>query len=238
MTEGKQTAVTTAKKPPRVRWQCPNGIHPGVLGSRRPRRDDIIRYCLPCSEKTGRLVERVAPALERERDSGAERAATKAKAKRQRDAATRERKRQAETERYTVEGVDLREELKRLARLRAFGGRSGPLVTNPPTFDISRRTVMPRSTLGWASPWDNRLVVSTWPGMTLADAKETLVHELAHLVVGKDRMSQSWHGKEFQRVMDAAFREAYKVTPTFRENAYHGRYAAALRRSEKAKEQQ
>ena len=65
----------------RVRWDCPNG-HPGVLGPMRPRMDSVVRYCLTCSQQTGRLVPRVAPALERKRE-----------AKRQRDAAKRERRR-------------------------------------------------------------------------------------------------------------------------------------------------
>jgi hypothetical protein len=48
----------------------------------KPRMDSIVRYCLPCSQKAGRLVRRVAPALERQREL-----------KRQREERERERKR-------------------------------------------------------------------------------------------------------------------------------------------------
>lgn len=49
----------------RFRWACPtvNSGHPAVLGSSRPHREDIVRYCLACSEATGRLVLRTAPVL-------------------------------------------------------------------------------------------------------------------------------------------------------------------------------
>ena len=43
------------------RWVCPQcGV--GKLGLQRPRKNDIVRYCFPCSEKAGVLVERVSPA--------------------------------------------------------------------------------------------------------------------------------------------------------------------------------
>lgn len=47
----------------RKRWRCRLcGV--GVLGPRRPRRNDAVRYCLPCTASTGRLVERYAPSAE------------------------------------------------------------------------------------------------------------------------------------------------------------------------------
>ena len=50
--------MTKTKK---KRWVCPQcGV--GKLGLQRPRKNDIIRYCFPCSEKAGVLVERVSPA--------------------------------------------------------------------------------------------------------------------------------------------------------------------------------
>jgi hypothetical protein len=39
------------------RWVCPNGC-PGVHAPDKPRADDVRRYCLPCSEASGRLVRR------------------------------------------------------------------------------------------------------------------------------------------------------------------------------------
>ena len=33
-----------------------------TLAPSRPRKDDTKSYCIPCSERTGRLVRRVCPA--------------------------------------------------------------------------------------------------------------------------------------------------------------------------------
>jgi hypothetical protein len=48
------------------RWVCPN-CKKGKLGKIRPRKNDIIRYCFPCSTKSGYLIERTSPADERKR---------------------------------------------------------------------------------------------------------------------------------------------------------------------------
>jgi len=224
--------MTKAK---RVRWECPNE-HPAVLGSPRPPKDSIVRYCLACSQESGRLVERIALALERKRAAAAVTAANKAKAKRSREATARERRKQAEIERYTVEGVDLRDELTCLLRLRAWNGRFGtpPLFQHRPELVISRRHQHP-TRLGYAEPWRWRITVATYPGQTLADARETLVHELTHLVVGHRPGTRGWHGPEFKNTMLAAFKEAYKVGPVgIPDSVYHGRYAAALRRRDGA----
>jgi hypothetical protein len=63
-----------------ARWVCPT-CNEGKLAPRRPRRDDVRRYCLPCSEKSGRLVSRVNPTLESKRQARKARAAAKRRAK-------------------------------------------------------------------------------------------------------------------------------------------------------------
>ena len=68
-----------------ARWKCPTCGH-GLLAPTRPRRNDVRRYCLPCSSKAGVLVERVAPALDAQR-------AARDVARRERDRKTRERDR-------------------------------------------------------------------------------------------------------------------------------------------------
>ena len=70
-----------------VRWSCPNGC-PGVLGPRQPRRSASVRYCLTCSAKSPTLVERTAPALERQREARAHKCIVKL-AERKRRVATR-----------------------------------------------------------------------------------------------------------------------------------------------------
>jgi DNA-directed RNA polymerase subunit N (RpoN/RPB10) len=49
-----------------VRWKCER-CGDGLLAPSKPRRDDVRRYCLPCSSETGKLVERFSPALEAQR---------------------------------------------------------------------------------------------------------------------------------------------------------------------------
>lgn len=219
----------------RTRWECPTGSHPARLGPRQPRRDDIVRYCLSCSEATGRLVERIAPALERQRQAAAER--TKTKAKRARAAAARRRAADvaAETERYTVDGVDLRDEVVRLCRLRTFGGAGGRLARRPPTFIVRRASARPRSVYGYAWPSRWRFQVTVFPGVDLAHLRETIVHELVHLYVGGEHSNHhAWHGPRWRTVMRQAFREAYGPDIVAPPNRYHGPYSAALRRRESA----
>jgi hypothetical protein len=48
------------------RWVCPN-CGGAVLAPSRPRKDDVRRFCLKCSAKSGRLIERSCPAAETKR---------------------------------------------------------------------------------------------------------------------------------------------------------------------------
>lgn len=221
----------------RVRWECPNG-HPAVLASTRPPLDSIDRYCLVCSAKTGRLVKRIAPALETKRTAAKQTSVAKAKAARARMRKAADRAKAADKARFTVEGVDLRDEMGCLLRLKAWKGAFGSPgfdggFHNTPELTVTRRSSYP-GRLGFAEPWRWRIHLAIYPGQSLADARETLVHELTHLVIGHQRGSRSWHGTDFKKLMLTAFKEAYKVGPVgIPDNVYHGRYAAALRRKEK-----
>lgn len=64
-----------------VRWRCPS-CSSGVLAPSRPRKLDVRRWCLDCSAKGPRLVERVPVALEAKRKERKKRQARKAAAKR------------------------------------------------------------------------------------------------------------------------------------------------------------
>lgn len=187
----------------RVRWQCPNDLHPAVLGSTRPPRTALVRYCLPCSVAAGRLVERIAPALERRRAAATARQAAKAKAKRQRAAAGRVAAVERETERFTVEGVDLRDELRTLCRLKAFGGARGRLAKRTPDFTVRRHQRQPRRWgVAYRYPW--RIHLALWPTITLAQARETIVHELTHLACRPNEH----HGVGFVMTLNRARAEA------------------------------
>lgn len=59
-----------AKAKKQYRWVCPE-CGKGALGPSRPRKDNIVRYCLPCSAKAGKLVARVCPALDNKRNKKA-----------------------------------------------------------------------------------------------------------------------------------------------------------------------
>lgn len=43
---------------PLRRWRC-SRCGSGCKAPSAPRKNDVRRYCLPCSEETGKLVERV-----------------------------------------------------------------------------------------------------------------------------------------------------------------------------------
>ncbi len=178
------------------------------------------------------MVERVAPVVERRRAQQANAAAAKAKRARVAAAKARAKAKAAETARYTVEGTDLRRECKRLLKLNTFGGRGGRLVKVPPRFEVTYRATAPRR-VGSADAGENRIWLANYPALDLADARETLVHELTHLVVDQWYPGAKPHGPEFKRLMTAAFKEAYKVLPVGLEPAASGGgHARALKRKE------
>lgn len=96
------------------RWVCPV-CGDGLLAPGKPRRDDVRRYCLDCSRKSGRLVQRTCPSLETAREVDRERRLEQAKAKRARIRKVREGVKAAakaheireSPESYTVEGKTL-----------------------------------------------------------------------------------------------------------------------------------
>lgn len=151
----------------RVQWKCPNG-HTGVLGPSKPRRDNICRYCLQCSAKTGKLVERVAPALEAKRQTKAQAAKERAKAK---TVAAKAR----EDAKWIVEGVDLRKALKAAMKLPTCNLR------HEPTLVVTRS-----KTKSYASgrAWISRRKITMVVGETAkaSNAVGTLLHEIAHHV--------------------------------------------------------
>ena len=74
--------------PQRKRYVCPL-CGTAVLSPSRMAKDDVRRFCLRCSERTGKLVARVSPVLERQRRRSKERTAKKAATKRHREAPKR-----------------------------------------------------------------------------------------------------------------------------------------------------
>ncbi len=103
-------------KPKQYRWECPL-CNAGKLASSRPRMDDVKRYCLSCSEETGRLVSRICPALERRREQRAQAGARRAASKRATASRHKRAEKDAQRRVETLHGVDIRAEFKRLERI-------------------------------------------------------------------------------------------------------------------------
>lgn len=177
-----------------ARWRCPN-CGAGILAPRRARRDDVRRYCLACSAETGRLVERVAPALEAERKRKAEASADRRRAKAERRA-----------EAWTIRTVDalgrerpmhVEREVKRVAKLM---GHRHVEVT------LQRRRVM----RGFCYPW--RIHISAPDGCATEDLQELIAHEVAHLVAPTPRRRgrRVMHGREFRDALAKVVGRAYR----------------------------
>lgn len=181
-----------------VRWKCPTCGN-GLLAPSRPRRNDVRRYCLPCSSKAGVLVERVAPALDKQRETRekarAERERKKReKARRQHDRAMNT-PRELAKRKFSVEGeygMPIKRETARLWKL---------LAKMPTTMHGAERTIRrvtnnhpPHVTLfkkGWRIDEQQRVWITgarlgvAWQGGTIEVAPcvswETLAHEIIHV---------------------------------------------------------
>lgn len=96
------------------RWICPN-CESGVNAPSKPRGDDTRRFCLPCSQETGRLVKRTAPALDAKREKKT--AARTEKARRERAAISAKRAAEREHER-AIKEADRKATIERMQRGR------------------------------------------------------------------------------------------------------------------------
>lgn len=198
--------TTTSKQ---HRWICPL-CSKGVNGPQRPRRDDVRRYCLPCSAKTGRLVERTAPALERARAESRQRSAAKR--------ATRTRTvKDTQLAARSAGPFDLLAEAKRLWNLPVMV-KQPRWVPQLPEIEFRRsrgtRGSSPKvRTSGrcYGNGWHARIVLTI--GSDPVDALDTVLHELVHAVMPDDEH----HGDRFWMVNRSAAREAWP-TATFRFN--------------------
>ncbi len=129
---------------------------------------------------------------------------------------------------YLVAGVALDREMDRLRALPVFAG--GPLEKRP-ELKVRRAAKRPNR-LGFAVPTEFRLSVTTYPGIRPGDVLETLLHELAHLHVGRAPEAHAWHGPTFKRTLARAMREAYGVRSVATRSTLHGAYAEGIERAE------
>jgi hypothetical protein len=128
---------------------------------------------------------------------------------------------------YLVAGVALDREMERLRALPAFA--DGPLAARAPELKVRRARSRPNR-LGFAVPSEFRLSVTAYPGIRPGDVLETLLHELAHLHVGRAAEAHAWHGRTFKATLARAMSEAYGVSGRLRSSTLHGGYAEAIER--------
>jgi len=212
----------------RRRWACPSEKHPGVLAPGRLQKNDVRRYCLPCSTETGKLVERVCPALEKRRQ---ERIQQRQRTERKKRASVRKaqqtraaRHRERRTVSIRDHEIDLHEELKWLwdrPRIQKAISRH-TLETSTevyrPFLVLRHATRLIPAMNATGCAWDNPLKVV----MTLGSAKNpvaaltTLLHELVHCAVGIHHD----HDGVFYRCMVEAAEEAWGISVPVSRLAY------------------
>lgn len=186
-----------AKK--RYRWVCPN-CDKGALGPQRPRKNNVVRYCLPCSSKAGVLVERTCPSLEKRRS--ARKAKVTKKAKRKRDSAKARR-----DELWVYQGWDLEKELTRMCKHPELNLRRKPVV------EIRRRK---QGNYCTGRSYGGRIVLTIPTEATAGQALALLAHEVAH----EDRGARG-HGERWRTVFTTLAEDLYgaEITPT--DSHYH-----------------
>lgn len=198
------------------KWKCPR-CGSGALAPSKPRRDDVRRYCLVCSASTGRLVMREAPALEAERARRAE--TTKAKRE-----ATKQRAARATAERFTVAEIDLRDEMHHFVHhAEVFIPLRGQKID----LRVRRCSRKPRTRFGFAWWHKMQIRILAYPAIDVHDVRETLVHELVHLVV-REGGSDGAHGVKFRATLRLACEQLFWIRPTLNRIA-HGEIAGLLR---------
>lgn len=217
----------------RVRWECPNGLHPGVLGSTRPPKDAVVRFCWPCSQESGRLVARSVPALERQRA-----AATAAATAKKRRRVERDRERAAAAlivpvidaggatfelnagellaaawktdelqaalgETWKYPGRQPMPELV-IRRGRADAGR--PALRAERGLHPDSLPIRERDAMSGRA-WPNRIVLTVRPGLGHEWLRAIVVHEAAHSAC----VSDEGHGRRWRSAYLRAVRELYGV---------------------------
>lgn len=211
--------MTTAMK----RWTCPL-CTAGKLAPGRPRRDDTRRYCLPCSEKTGRLVERVCAALEGARAAREEAAKAKAAKAAVSRKATRSTKAADERARLTIGGAYLSDFVRPYWRLLCEEARKVSPGLIVPAHDVPPALVVARSTRagyyrGTGSRRRTHLRFGP-SGIDKATALELLLHELCHGACAAANRAEGAHGPTFRRTLRAAAKRLWGVEVIIPQHRY------------------
>lgn len=160
------------------RWVCPK-CGTGCLAPSKPRLDDVRRYCLVCSESTGRLVLRHCPSIDRERER-----------------AEKERQEAAERRRKLDEKLSHQwPEVLRLYFEHWCDLDSWPRDERRRVRRTTLRLVCRHSTSGSSgTAWSRRRHIVVRAGTDRAAGLKVLCHEMAHIATpghGHDRLWRS-----------------------------------------------
>jgi hypothetical protein len=196
-----------------VRWKCAICNH-GLLAPMKPRKNDVRRYCLPCSSKTGKLVERISPTLEKQREIKT----VQRKVQTQKKNAKVSVKKKVRREK--VSSVN-----KRQAMIEKEGQRIWKLMEGwhkgKPMPQIQIKDARKERGHGWSN-CRNLIQVNIRRNQTERGSKwawYVLAHELAHVACPpllRDGKRDSHH-KEFYRALKHACEKRWKVTVSFAE---------------------
>lgn len=201
-----------------VRWKCGH-CESGVLAPSKPRRDDVRRYCLPCSQRTGKLVERTSPTLEKQRERRAAFVNQKVQRKREQQKqinnAARNEKKIAKQR-----AIKINNEAKRIWRYMEPFHKGRPL----PRIVIAEGR---GSQNGHATYWLNQIQINVDREQGEYKGKRVwhvLAHELAHCAAPPviTNGNRDVHHRMFYQCLKHAFEKRWKCAISFHEVTTYG----------------
>jgi hypothetical protein len=197
-----------------ARWKCPT-CNAGVIAPTKPRKNDVRRYCLPCSAKAGVLVERSAPALEKKREAKKE--TTKKKTTAKRATISKNNAPAKEQARIDAQRVKMiHKEAERIWRLMQPYHNGRPL----PRIKIVRGQNRGRQ-YGHAMSFINLIQVNVDLDQTIHRSRrvwQVLAHELAHCAVPPKATAngkRDVHSKEFYQCLREVWQKRWKCSISF-----------------------
>lgn len=196
-----------------VRWKC-EVCDSGLLAPTKPRMNDVRRYCLPCSSKTGKLVQRVAPTLEKQRT--AKKAAVKRKTVAKRaSVAKRTAPAKAQQRVDAKRAKMIHEEAEKIWKLMQPYHNGKPL----PKINIARGKNW-GSQYGYAESTFRHIQVNVDRDQTPERSQrvwQVLAHELCHCAVPpiKRNGARDVHSREFYHCLRDIWQRRWKCEISF-----------------------
>jgi len=193
-------------------WRCPE-CRAGILAPGKLRKIDVRRYCLPCSEEAGVLVERKCKVNEEKAKEAKKKSAKKAAKKRAKISRRRRATKEAHKTFWLVDGLDLRKEFARICsypHLRTGLARKG-IVTDIFVQRDNCKTTYHGKVYGSSSTmklWLKRGAVTRFQAVMI------ICHELAH-IIDDDRaaIGGGWgHGESWWSHFKEIVYEAFGVS--------------------------